>query len=349
MAIIQILFLLAISFIISVALTPALTDVLYRYRHIFGKQIRDDTVTPVYNSLHKGKIGTPTMGGILIWGTTFLLSVFLWLIAEAGNGNFLEELNFLDRGETLLPLGALLFAALVGLADDIAGVLRLGSHGNGIKVRWKLLLYTLIAAGGSWWFFYKLEWDLLYVPFVGYFNVGVWYIPIFIFILVATAFSANETDGLDGLLGGTALVSFGALAVVSFMQGRYDLTAFLAVIMGCLLAFLWFNIYPARFFMGDTGSMALGITIGVVAMLTNTALFLPLFAFVFMVESASVLLQLFSRNVFGKKIFLSSPLHHHFEAEGWPEPKVVMRFWIISLVMAAIGLVLYFTSVNITS
>lgn len=353
MEIIRILSFTSISFIISLALTPVLSGFLYRHRERFGKQIRDIHEAPIYHSLHKTKAGTPTMGGILIWGTVAIITFFAWILSQVEGFylieslHFLKNVNFLDRGQTYLPFAALLFAAFLGLVDDVLGIYGIGSRNRGLKFRWKLLFYIGISLVGAWWFSYKLEWDLLFVPFIGYFNIGAWYIPIFIFILLATIVSANETDGLDGLLAGASLFSLGALAVVSFTQGRFHLAVFLGVIIGSLLAFLWFNIYPARFFMGDTGAITLGVTIGVVAMLTNTALFLPFFAFIFVMESASVTIQFFWRRVFKRKFFLSSPLHHHFEAVGWPEPKVVMRFWIISFVMNAIGLVLYFANVHI--
>ncbi|MBI1960966.1 MAG: phospho-N-acetylmuramoyl-pentapeptide-transferase, partial [Candidatus Liptonbacteria bacterium] len=195
---------------------------------------------------------------------------------------------------------------------------------------------------GAWWFYFRLDWDVLYVPFFGNVAVDWWYIPIFIFIMTASAFSANETDGLDGLLGGVSLFAFAALTVVAFALNRYDLAAFGGVVIGSLLAFLWFNIYPAKFFMGDTGSMALGVTMGVIALLTNSALFLPFFAIILVVESLSVIVQMVSKKGFGRKIFLSTPIHHHFEAIGWPESEVTMRFWIISAVFAGLGLALFF-------
>lgn len=337
----------AVSFITSIILTPGLTDFLYRHRERLGKQIREETEAPVYYALHKEKKGTPTMGGILIWGTTILVLFFFWALARVSNSFFFHQFNFWDRGETYLPFGLLILAAFVGLADDILGAFKRGAHGGGIQVRWKLFLYTIIASVGAWWFYVKIDRHLLYIPFFGSVDVGFWYIPIFLLVVVATTFSANETDGLDGLLGGVSVFTLGALSAVAFSQGMFHLATFLSVIIGSLLAFLWFNIFPARFFMGDTGSMALGITIGVVAMFTNTALFLPFFAFIFVLESASVLVQLFWKRVIGKKFFASTPLHHHFEAGGWPEPKVVMRFWIISAVMASVGLILYVASSNI--
>ena len=222
--------------------------------------------------------------------------------------------------------------------------MRIGSKGGGVRVSQKLLIYTALSAIGAWWFYSPniLDWHVLSIPFFGNFDIGAWYIPIFMFVIVASAFSANETDGLDGLLGGVSLFAFGALAVVAFALGRFDLAAMLGGIIGALLAFLWFNIYPAKFFMGDTGSMALGITLGVTTMLTNTVFLLPFFAVILVAESVSVILQMAGRKLFKRKIFLSAPIHHHFEALGWPESQVTMRFWIISVVFAAFGLTVFF-------
>lgn len=335
----RVLGLSAASFILALFLTPAVVRLL-RHFH-FNKQIRSKELAPVFYELHKGKENTPTMGGIVIWSTVFLLALILWLFGNLFDG-FWNYLNFVDRAQTYLPLMAMFVAASLGLLDDLMGVFRIGTNGGGLKVSQKVIMYLLLAIIGGLWFYYRLDWNVLYIPFFGNVDIGWWYIPFFVFIIVASAFSANETDGLDGLLGGVSLFSFGALTVVAFSIGRYDLAAFSGVVIGALLAFLWFNIYPARFFMGDTGSMALGITMGMIAMLTNTAIFLPFFAFIPVVESLSVIIQLASKKFRGKKIFISTPIHHHFEAIGWPETKVTMRFWIISAVFSALGLALFF-------
>lgn len=338
-AIIKIFFLTVISFIVAVAFTPLLTHFLFKYK--LGKRIRTQDSAPIMSRLHAKKSGTPTMGGILIWFTVLLLALLINYFWHVTGNQTLGDLNFLTRTETWLPLGALVLSALVGLFDDFLNIHGIGSKGGGLRVRHRLLAYTVIAIAGAYWFYFKLDWDLIRVPFLGDFNIGLWYIPIFMFIIIATAFSVNETDGLDGLAGGALLTSFAAYATIAFMQGRYDLAAFCGAIVGALLAFLWFNINPARFFMGDTGAMSLGVTLGIVAMLTNTILLLPIIGFVFMIESASVILQVTSKKFRGKKIFLSAPIHHHFEAVGWTEPKVVMRFWIISAVMATVGLIIF--------
>lgn len=333
--IIRILALATLSFLVAFAWTPALTKFLYAYK--LGKRIRNSKETPVFSLLHAKKSGTPTMGGVLMWVTALVLAIMLFEIHRWFPDSFLGRLSFLTRKETLLPLGALVASALVGLVDDYFNIRGIGPNGGGLRIRHRLLIYAAIAIVGAWWFAFKLDWDLLHVPFVGDFNIGLWYIPFFILVIVATSFSVNETDGLDGLAGGALLTSFGAFAVIAFAQGKYDLAAFCGVILGALLAFLWFNIHPARFFMGDTGAMSLGVTLGIVALLTNSAILLPIIGLVFLIESASVILQLSHRRLFGKKLFRSSPIHHHLEAIGWPEPKIVMRFWVISMVSAALG------------
>ncbi len=333
----KILLLTFLAFIFTMAWTPILSHFLYK--HKLGKQIRSKGTTPIFTKMHAHKTGTPTMGGILIWVTVLLFSVLFFYLAKFLPWDIFQNLNFLSREETLLPLGVLVATALVGLVDDWIDI---KGKGGGLEVKHRLLIYTIIALVGAWWFYFKLEWDLLHVPFLGNFEVGWAYILIFIFVIVATAFSVNETDGLDGLAGGTLLIAFGAYGIMSFSLGKYDLATFCGVITGALLAFLWFNINPARFFMGDTGSMSLGITLGIIAMLTNTAFILPIIGLIFVVESASVIIQLLSKKFRkGKKVFISSPIHHHLEAKGWPEPKIVMRFWVIAGVSAGIGLVVF--------
>ncbi len=315
-----------------------MTHFLYSYR--LGKGIRDEVAAPIFVKMHQKKAGTPTMGGILIWGTTLFLILFFSVASKFFNGIF-DKLNFLSRAETLLPLGALVASAVVGLIDDLFDIWRMGKNGGGLKMRHRFIIYGLIALVGAWWFYFKLEWTTLYFPFFGYLDIGWWYIPFFIFVIIATAHSVNLTDGLDGLAGGVLLIAFGAYGAISFAQGRYDLATFCGVIIGALLAFLWFNINPARFFMGDTGSMSLGVTLGIIAMLTNAALLLPIIGFVFVVETMSVIIQMSSKKFLGRKFFISSPLHHHLEAKGWPEPKIVMRFWVVAGVTAIVGLIIF--------
>lgn len=339
--IIKILFLTTLAFIFTVAWTPALTHFLYKYK--LGKRIRNNGATPVFSALHAHKAGTPTMGGILVWITTLLFCLFFYYLAKITGNELLEGFNFLSRGETLLPLGALVATALVGMLDDWLDITGKGVFGGGgLKIKHRLLIYTLIAIFSAWWFYYKLDWTVFHIPFLGNFEVGWLYIPIFIFVIVATSFSVNETDGLDGLAGGILLSCFSAYGVISFAMGKYDLAAFCGVIVGALLAFLWFNITPARFYMGDTGAMSLGVTLGIIALLTKSAMLLPVIGFVFLIETLSVIIQLLSKKFRnGKKVFRSSPIHHHLEAIGWSESKIVMRLWVIGWVSTAIGLAIF--------
>ena len=322
----KIFWLTAISFVIALIWTPLFTDFLYKNK--LGKKIRDTSLdekkAPIFYKLHKDKENTPTMGGLLIWVTTAVITV----------------LFNLSRAGTWLPLFALVFSGIIGAIDDLLNIRGIGPNRGGLAFRYKIFLYLSIAVLGAWWFYFKLGWNVFHVPGLGDIFLGWWYIPLFIAVIVFMAFSVNQTDGLDGLAGGTLAIAYGAYGVIALADGKLALAAFCGTIMGALLAFLWFNVYPARFFMGDTGSMSLGATLGIIAFLTNQVAVLPIIGLVFVLEALSTVIQIFSKKFFHKKVFLSAPIHHHLEALGWPESKVTMRFWIISAAMAVIGLMI---------
>lgn len=325
--IIPIFLLSTLAFVVAMAVTPLLTHLLYKYR--VEKRLRTTGMgttegTPVFSGLHHGKEGTPTMGGLLIWVTVAAITLVF---------------NF-SRPETYLPLFTLVAVGLIGAADDLFNVRGIGGAGGGLRERHKLILQLLIGLLGAYWFFFKLQFSMIHVPGIGDFDIGYAYIPLFVLVIVATTNAVNITDGLDGLAGGLLAIAFVAFGALSFANGFYALAAFCACIVGALLAFLWFNIHPARFFMGDTGSMALGATLGVVAALNDALFVLPIIGIVFVAETLSVIIQLTWRKFFKRKLFRSAPIHHHFEALGWPETKVTMRFWIIGSVFAVLGLVL---------
>lgn len=314
------------AFGLAMALTPLMAHFLYKLR--ISKRLRTagmghGATAEVFAGLHAGKAGTPTMGGILIWVTVAVVTIFFNL----------------SRPETYLPLFTLVAVGLLGAADDLLNVFGIGGAGGGLRVRHKFILQLVIGAAAVWWFYVKLHFSIIHIPAVGDFDIGLLYVPLFMFVIVATTNAVNFTDGLDGLAGGLLAIAFVAFGALSFVNHLYALTAFCAAIVGALLAFLWFNIYPARFFMGDTGSMALGATLGVVAALNNALVILPIIGIVFVGETLSIIIQVFWRKTFHKKLFRSAPIHHHFEALGWPETKVTMRFWIIGAVFAVIGLV----------
>ncbi len=327
-------------FLVAFFSTPIVVRFLKKYK--LGKSIRDAASAPIMHQLHASKAGTPTMGGIVIWGSVLVVVGGIWLLCVLVPSGPWCGWNLLSRSQTLLPFAAMLAAAGIGLVDDYLNIRRIGPKGGGLRMRYRLLAYASIAAICALWFYTKLDWDVVHVPFVGTYELGWLYIPFFIFIIVATSFSVNETDGLDGLAGGALLFAFGAYGAIAFMQGRMDLAAFCAVVIGALLAFLWHNITPAAFFMGDTGAMALGTALGIVVMLTNQPLLLPIIGIPFVLESLSVIIQLVSKKLrHGKKVFKSSPIHHHLEAIGWGEPKIVMRFWVVSMIFSVLGVLIH--------
>ena len=336
-----------LAFLLAFALTPFFTNLLYKYK--IGIKIKENSVLgdklSFISEMHKGKSGTPTMGGVLVWLTVLVLilvSHFVFpIIAKLTGINFIARLDFLSRAQTWLPLFALVSAGILGLFDDWMSVRGIGKNkGGGMRFLARFGWLILIAVAGSLWFYYKLGWDVLHIPAMGDFSIGFWYIPLFVFVILFAAISSNETDGLDGLNGGVLLIAFGAFSFICAFQNKMNLAAFCAAVAGALLAFLWFNIYPARFFMGDTGAVSLGATLGVIAMLTNSVLVFFLITFIYIIESGSVTIQLISKKLFKRKVFLAAPIHHHFEAKGWPETKVTMRFWIISIIFAVLGMII---------
>lgn len=334
----------AMAFFIGIALTPILTHFLYKYK-VWRKEVRttspDGSATPIFAKMHKEReTKVPRMGGILIWTIPLFLIFIVWMLSAIFPTPLFKKLNFLSRSQTWLPLFTLISASLVGLADDAFQVFGKGKYvAGGIRFSKRLILISLIGLIGAWWFYSKLGKNSILIPFVGDFNLGFLFIPFFIIIMLA-AFSGSAIDGLDGLSGGVMASIFGAYSGIAFFENQLDIAAFCAAIAGAILAFLWFNIPPARFYMGETGMFGLTTTLTVIAFLTNTVMILPIIAFPLVITSFSIIIQLLSKKLFKRKIFLVSPLHHHFEAKGWPAYKITMRFWVISVVFAIIGMVI---------
>ena len=330
----------ALSFLLAFWLTPILTKFLYKYK-LWKKEVRTKAIdggeVPYFQKFHKEReTTTPRFGGLLIWVTPLIIAVLFFLLAKTDIWWF-QKLNFLSRGQTWLPLFALVAASLVGLVDDVFQVKGKGKYiGGGLRLKHRLILMGLIGLIGAFWFYFKLDWSTIHVPGLGDFWMGAWYIPFFVLVMMAT-YSGGVIDGLDGLAGGSFISIFGAYAGIALFLGQIDIAAFCAVILGALLAFLWYNIPPARFYMGETGMMGLIASLTVVAFLTDSVLVLPIIGFLLVMESGSVILQLLSKKFRHKKLFLAAPIHHHFEARGWPHYKVTMRFWVIGIVMAIIG------------
>jgi len=331
----------ALSFVLAFWLTPFLTRFLYKHQ-LWRKTVRTQAIDgkelTYFQKFHsEGETHIPRFGGLLIWFTPLLLAVLFFFLSKTDIW-WLQKLNFFDRGQTWLPFFALVSASLVGLVDDVFQVKGKGKYiAGGLSLKQRIVLMGLIGAVGAWWFFAKLGWATLHVPGMGDLEIGLLYLPLFVLVMMAT-YSGGVIDGLDGLAGGAFASIFGAFAVIALFLGQINLAAFCVVILGALLAFLWFNIPPARFYMGETGMMGLCAALTVVAFLTDSVLVLPIIGFLLVIESGSVILQLLSKKFRQKKIFLAAPIHHHFEAKGWPPYKVTMRFWIIGAFMAIVGI-----------
>ena len=329
-------FLLSVgAFLLAMFLTPVYTFLAYRYK--FWKKQRMSSTTgealTVFNKLHANKFkrNIPTMAGI----------IFVFAIA------FVSFCFNLDRQETWLPLAALLGGAAVGLLDDIINLRGSGTGVAGLRSSFKFIMITVIGLALGWFFYEKLGIDAVHIPFIGSVALGWFIVPLFALAVVSTGNAVNISDGLDGLAGGLAVIAYGAFGTIALLQGTPMIAGFCFTVVGALLSYLWFNIYPARFFMGDVGSFALGTSLGVVAMLTNTLFLLPVIGIVFVAEAGSSLIQIFSKKVFKRKVFISAPIHHHLEATGWPETKITMRFWVIGAVAAFFGVMLALAGGNI--
>jgi len=334
------------SFGVGILITPAITDYLYRnkmWKKKAGKVGFDGKATEVFNKLHKDKeINTPRMGGVVIWLSALIVVSVIWILSKAFPTELFTKLDFMSRNQTWIPVFTLLIGALVGLIDDLFEI----KKGNGgLSSKKRLLIVGLVALAVASWFYFKLDVQSLGIPFYGDLFIGWLVIPLFVFFTIGI-YSGGVIDGIDGLAGGIFSTIFLSYAGIAFYQNQIDLAAFSLAVTGGILAFLWFNIPPARFYMSETGSMALTLTVAVIAFMTDSLgggigvisfliIGAPLIA-----TSGSVVIQQISKKLRGgKKIFHSTPIHHHFEALGWPAYKVTMRYWIVAIVCALLGLI----------
>ncbi len=325
------------SFFLAFVLAPLFIRFLKKYR--LGKNIRDNAASGgpalIFSALHSKKAGTPTMGGALVVGVC-LISILLSRVFSYFGA---IPHSLLNRKETYIPLFTLISCAILGGIDDYLNIR--GLWNKGVPVRPKFLLLLLLSLAGAWWFTFKLGFSTVHIPFYGDLSLGYAYTALFALVFIASGHAVNITDGLDGLAAGLLIMSYAAFGVIAYFKGMLLLSTFCGVIVGSLTAFLWFNVHPAKFFMGDLGSLALGSTLGVIAMLTDSLVPLLFISSVYILETLSVIIQVASKKLRGgKKIFFVAPIHHHFEKLGWPEALVVMRFWIIGAVGCVFGLIL---------
>ena len=337
-----------ISFIIGIVITPGITDFLYgnkMSKSKGGKTTPDGREAKVFNKLHKDKeTGTPRMGGSIIWIAVLLTTAFFALLGMF-EGFWYDKLDYFSRSQTWLPLFTLLMGAIVGLIDDWFEITGTDSYlAGGLSLKKRLGVVALMGAVGAWWFYVKLGISSVAVPFIGTISLGLLFIPFFIVVMMAV-YSTGIIDGIDGLSGGVFATTFSAYGVIAFALGMINLAAFCFVIVGGIMAFLWFNIPPARFYMTETGTMALTTTLAVVVFLTNQVFTLLIIGLPLVATTASSIVQLMSVKIRGKKILKIAPLHHHFEAIGWPGAKVTMRYWVVSVVCAITGTIIALLSI----
>ncbi len=334
----------AVAFFLGLLITPVATHFFFKYK-MWKKYSRSESSSATeFGKIHNSnaELNTPRVGGIIIWVTVLLTTIIFYFISVLFPSDYTEKLNFFSRNQTLIPLVTLLLGALIGLYDDLMQI-----YGHGPVARddksWrfsKAILIGFLSLAIGWWFYYKLGMNSIHIPFDGELFLGILIIPFFMIVALAT-FSGGVIDGIDGLSGGVLASIFAAYSAIAFANNQIDLATFSGVVSGVILVFLWFNIPPARFYMGETGMMGLTITIATLAFLTNSVLILPVVALPLVVTSLSVIIQLTSKKLRGgKRVFRLAPIHHHFMAIGWSPYKVTMRYWVISVVFAIIGIIL---------
>lgn len=337
-----------ISFFVGILITPILTHFFYKHRlwkqksrKVEHTEEAKDKISEDFKKIHneEGELSTPRVGGIVIWLSVLITIMVIYINALVIGGDINTKLDFLSKNQTLLPLFALIFASIIGLIDDLLQIKGGVSFTDGISRKYRILVVLGIALVGAWWFYFKLGITGLYIPFLGELDIGWLFIPFFILVMLGV-FSGSVIDGIDGLAGGVMISAFSSYMVIAFFNDQIDLAAFSAVIVGGILAFLWFNIPPARFYMGETGMLGLTVTLSIIAFLTKQPILLPIIAFPLFITSISSSAQMFSKKYFKRKIFRVAPIHHHFEALGWPSYKVTMRFWVVSVIFGFIGIII---------
>jgi phospho-N-acetylmuramoyl-pentapeptide-transferase len=340
----------ALSFVVGMVLSPIVSHYLYLYKAWKkrpGKESLDGTQAAEFNRLHNvHETRAPRMGGIIIWGAVVITTLLTTAIALLAPGTSLGHLDFLSRSQTWIPLTALLIGSFVGLIDDL---LMIGPAAEGMRLRYRLIIVFLLSLVLGWWFWDKLDVSVINLPFTDPLFLGAFVIPFFI-IMTLGVYASGVIDGIDGLSGGVFASIFASYTIIAFAQNQINLAAFCAAIVGALLAFLWHNIPPARYYMSDTGTMGLTLALAVVAFMTDSlgggvgvAVF-PIIGALLVITVASVVLQMFWKRFFHKKLLRIAPLHHHFEAIGWPGPKVTMRYWVLSIVFAVAGVIIALAS-----
>lgn len=338
-----------IAFILGISMTPALSHIFYKYK-LWKRSSRIDesntgelgNMGSEFTAIHNpSETRTPRIGGVIVW-LSVVMTVFLTIItSEFSSGTNLEDIHFISRNQTLIPFFSLLLGAFFGLIDDLLQI-----FGNkkqlaiGIPRKIRILFVLFLGAIEGIWFYYRLGYDSISIPFTGLEISLSYFFIFFVMFVVLSLFSSAVIDGVDGLASGVLGVIFASYGFIGIIQGQFDIATFCFVVVGALLAFLWFNVPPARFYLGETGALALTLSLAVIIFLTDTIFEFILIGLPLILTSASSLVQIISRRFFNKKIFKVAPLHHHFEAIGWSRAKITMRYWIISVICSSAGIII---------
>jgi phospho-N-acetylmuramoyl-pentapeptide-transferase len=346
----------ALSFILALFWAPYLIDLLVWLK--FWKKKTKDTdlsgqkleVTKQFFEETDKRV--PRAGGLLIWVTTLVFACVFWIMLKIEPANkVFQFLNFVNRRETFIPIGTLFFGSILGFVDDALATLETGGNyrAGGLKLSYRLGLVTVLSFLIGLWFHFKLGFtdislgiyrlNLSTINLPGGIN-GSWLIILIVMIVLLGLFGSSMVDGFDGMSAGVFIPIYLCLSGLAFAKGFYDITTFLMVMVGTMAAYLWFNIPPARFYMGDTGTIGILLTMGVVALLLNQIYILPIAGIILVLTEASVIIQVFSKKVFKRKVFLAAPLHHHLEAKGWMRYQVTMRYWLVSIMGSVLALAL---------
>lgn len=333
------------AFVIGILITPILTHYLYKHKawkKQGGKIALNGEVAEEFNRLKANEeTKTPRMGGIVIWGSVLLTAILLFALQQLFPNVPLANLDFFSREQTWVPLAALLVGALIGFLNDFYDIVH---GGRGIRLSVRLIIISILSSLVGWWFYSKLGVTSIGIPFDGSLEIGLLIVPFFV-LLTNALYASGIIDGIDGLSGGVFASIFASYAGVAIIQSQFDIAALCATITGAILAFTWFNIPPARFWMTETGSMALTLTLSVIVLMTDNlgdghgVSLLLVIGLPLIVTVGSAVVQIMYRKATGRKLLRIAPLHHHFEAIGWPSYKVTMRYWIISIICAILGII----------
>ena len=350
MEIIKVILPFFVSFFVGMSFAPWLLIRLYKYK-VWRKSINtkevfldDENKNQVSSIINKNTkdLKTPRMGGLNFIFSVLATVLIFWIVSYVVTGNPHGRLDFLSRSQTWLPFLAFVLGAFLGLIDDI---LTIKPNGKGLKLFYRLIFVNLTALFFAYWFYSKLGISEINIPLYGEIDLGFWFIPFFILVFNAI-FATSNIDGLDGLAGGMMFIIYFLFGIFAWIGEQYNLSAFSLAIAGGILAFLWYNLAPAKFYMSEVGYNALSFTIVILAFLTKSVLLMPILMVMFLATLVTTILQVFWIRVFKKRLIKIAPLHHHFEAIGVSKNLIVTRYWIITFLAALLSLMIYLQNLN---